>query len=133
MGPFRLSKSLITGHPKVDAEHEQLRKLLNEFILLHDSGDYIGCAEKIRVITKTVKNHFASEERVMEGVGYLNLASHKAEHQSTIVKYEALIADTEEVGYGPDFVNELTAVLVNDMIRADIDFKEFLETQTALA
>jgi len=121
--PFRLTEALITGHSKIDAEHEQLTELLNDFIILLDADDDKQCAKKIEEITETVKIHFESEERIMEKFEYMNLEPHKKEHQRSLEKYEALVKESEQTGYGDNFTNELTAVLVNDMIRTDADFK----------
>jgi len=129
MEPFRLTETLITGHPKVDADHEQLRVQLNEFFVYLEAGSDTGCAETIKEITKTVIRHFESEERIMEELGFLDCEFHKAEHQTTLIKYETLIKETELAGYGKNFANELTAVLVSDMIRTDMDFKVYLQDQ----
>ncbi len=129
--PFRLTESLITGHPKIDAEHEQLRQLLNEFIVSHEEGDKSSCAAKIKEITKTVISHLKSEEEAMESAGYVDHRAHFSEHHTSLQKYFALIDGAEEAGFEGDFVNKLTAVLVNDMIRADLDFKVYLQNQKA--
>jgi len=125
--PFRLTEALMIGQPRIDAEHEQLKVLLNEFIGFIEAGDDKSCAEKINEITNTVISHFEAEEKVMEELGYWNLESHKEEHLTTITNFHTLINDTERTGYGSNFTNELTALLVNDMIRADMDFKLYLQ------
>jgi len=124
-----LTDALLTGHPIVDAEHERLRLLLNELLNFRDTGDDKRCAEKIIEITKAVVSHFESEEAIMEELGYLNLVRHKEEHRTTVIKYDALIEDSKRAGYGNNFANELTAILVSDMIRADMDFKMYLQDE----
>jgi two-component system cell cycle response regulator DivK len=124
---FRLTESLITGHAEVDAQHEELAVLLNEFMVFFHSGDERSCVRKINEITKPIESHFESEEKIMKELGYRNFDSHKEDHSMVIRKYNTLIKDTERNGFGDGFTNQLTAILVHDMIRTDMDFKKYLQ------
>ncbi len=127
MGPFRLTASLVTGHAQVDAEHDQLGALLNQFMDFLEEGDSKGCEETIKKITNAINNHFEHEEEIMLGLGYNGIEFHKEEHIKVKEKYATLVKNSEVHGYGGDFASALTSVLVHDMIIADMDFKNYLE------
>jgi two-component system, cell cycle response regulator DivK len=127
LAPFRLIDALITGHPEIDASHERLAALLNEMMDLMGVGDDARCVEKFKEIDLAIKTHFLHEERVMEELQYDALEAHKAEHVSVIDTFERLMQNAETEGYGGELPNKLTSILVQDMIRADLDFKKFLE------
>ncbi len=95
MGHFRLTDSLMTGHPQVDSEHEHIVGLLNELVDLLESGDDKGCIGKTKEMTKALLSHIGNEERTMEGLGYRNLEAHKGHHLTVIKKYDRLIKNTE--------------------------------------
>ena len=127
LAPFRLTDSLMTGHPEVDSEHEQLVVLLNEVVEFLKVGDDKGCTAKINELTKALKSHFENEERIMEGLGYKHLKAHKKAHRKVIENYDSLIEDTERNGYGSRFINELTSIFVDDFIKADMGFKRYIQ------
>ena len=64
--PFRLTDSLMTGHPEVDSEHEQLVVLLNEVVEFLKVGDDKGCTAKINELTKALKSHFENEREMID-------------------------------------------------------------------
>lgn len=127
MARLRLTDSLMIGHAEVDTEHQRLVALLNEFVDLLEAGDDKGCAGKINEITEALTSHLENEERIMEGLGYRNLEGHKKEHLKANRKYHALIKDAARNGYGSSFGNELTSILLEDLIKADMDFKAYLQ------
>ena len=124
---FRLTDSLMTGHPEVDSEHEQLVVLLNEVVDFLWVGDAKGCAETINELTKILKGHFENEEKIMESLGYKHLEAHKKAHKNVIRKYDLLIEDTEHNGYESGFANKLTSVFFDDFIKADMGFKRHMQ------
>ena len=137
MGAFRLTASLITGHDEVDAQHDHLGALLNGFMDHYKSDDFASCDKQLDKITKAIKTHFANEEEIMDGLGYDNLKPHQDEHIKVLGKFDEhlevlerfsnMVQDAKENGYTQDFTNKLTSILVQDMIRADLDFKRYLE------
>ena len=126
MGPFRLTKSLLTGHIGIDAEHDNIGALLNELMDVLPGGDEAICFEKIAEITKTITRHFAHEEKVMDLLDYKHIEDHKKEHRTVLNRYGALVEKAKTDGFPSDFAEEITAILVHDMIRADMDFKVYM-------
>ncbi len=120
MRRFEMTYSLKIGHSKIDAEHEHLVALFNEFLDCVDNGDATCCAEKVAEITEALKSHFDSEERIMETFAYGQLEGHKEEHRNAIREYESLIGDAERNGYGNGFINELSSLLANNIVGVDL-------------
>ena len=126
MGPFRLTKSLRTGHIGIDAEHDNIGGLLNEFKDLLAEGDDEACHAKIEVITEAITSHFVHEEKVMDLLDYKYMAEHKSEHQKVLNKYATLVEKTKAEGFSAGFEDEITSILIHDMILADLDFKAYM-------
>ncbi|PCI40156.1 MAG: hypothetical protein COB46_07410 [Rhodospirillaceae bacterium] len=126
MGPFRLTKSLLTGHIGIDAEHDSIGALLNELKDLLPAGDETACFKKIEEITQTISNHFAHEEKVMDLLDYQGIEEHKKEHRCVLDRYGDLVEKAKTDGFCEGFEDEITAILVHDMIRADMDFKVYM-------
>jgi hemerythrin len=79
---------------EMDAEHKQLIKLVNELNDAMKSGK--SKEEMGRVfneLARYTQNHFASEERYMQKVGYPHFAEHKAEHEALLKQVGDFKAD----------------------------------------
>jgi len=127
LAPFRLTDALMIGHPKIDAEHQHIVELLDDFRGSLEAGDDNGCAEKIKQMGKAINSHFENEEKIMEELGYKRLDAHKAHHAKATQKFNALIENADRISYGRHYINKLTAMFVEDFISADKCFKRFLE------
>jgi two-component system cell cycle response regulator DivK len=124
---FRLSESLMTGHAVIDAEHEQLVVLINEFADFQEAKDEKACAGKIKELTETLKSHLDNERRIMEELGCWHLKEHKIEQVERIGKYDTLVKDAALHGYGGNFTTELTSIFFDDFINAEMVFKSHLQ------
>lgn len=125
--PFRLTDALKIGNPQIDAEHEHIVVLINQFLDFLQAGDDKGCAGKIDEITKAFKSHLINEEKIMEELGYYHLDEHKTEHITAVRKYNTLITNAQDNGYGGSFANELVSLFADFIIRVDMGFKMYLE------
>lgn len=124
---FRLIPSVEVGHDIIDAEHEQIVMLANEFFDCIDEGGNKNCSGKIDELTTALYRHLENEEQIMEELGYYHLGAHKTEHIAATIEYEALLSYAECNGYGNDFANRLTSLLADFIVRSDMGFKMFLE------
>lgn len=80
-----LPENLRVGVEQIDSRHEEFYALYDTLKAASDA-EFLTCFES--VIDHT-RNHFAEEERDMEGLEYPNKAEHRAEHQKAL----------EEMGY----------------------------------
>jgi len=126
MGPFRLTASLVVGHAEIDAEHDALGARLNQFMDCRKVGDDKGCAEIIAELVEAVERHFDHEIRIMTALGYTFLKLHKKEHDRIMEKCHELMTVSKAQGFGDNIADELTSIVVQDMIMADMDFRDYL-------
>lgn len=82
-----------TGHARVDQQHQQLFKLVND---LHDAmragkgRDQIG--KTLDALASYTTQHFATEEQAMTASQYPGIAAHKAAHAKLLADATAFIA-----------------------------------------
>jgi len=88
------------GLPAIDADHEQLLDLCNEFLDAAQAcasiAQLAGTLEKLILRTRA---HFVAEERMLDRHGYPGLAIHKAEHERLLVQAETLKARYEDAAH----------------------------------
>lgn len=84
------TKEMELGHDRIDAEHRIFLRLVNEFSDRIDGGASLDALLRtLREIRQYAAFHFASEENVMEEMGYPDLQAHRGCH-------EALLAAVDE-------------------------------------
>jgi hemerythrin-like metal-binding protein len=127
MTHFALGGFLLVGHAEIDAEHQQLVVLSNELMDILESGDDGKISGKIADITTALSTHLQNEERVMKEVGYRRHDIHVEQHREARVQYDALIGNAEKNGYEVGLASEILSILVDDFIKADMDFKSHLQ------
>lgn len=89
MALIEWNSSLSVGVPSIDAQHSVLVSLLND---LHEAM-LTGKAQTrtgplLRSLVIYTRDHFATEEALMERSGYAQLQKHRAQHQALIRKVE---------------------------------------------
>ncbi len=124
---FHMNASLMIGHTQIDAEHEHILLLLDQFANCLKTDDKEGCAEKLGELTEALDSHLESEEKIMTGLGYPDIDNHRAQHQRARLKYLALIKKSQRDGFTSSFADDLIAILSQDLIFADMDFKAYLK------
>ncbi len=129
MGPFRLTASLIIGDAEIDAQHDKLGVRLNQFMDCSKVGDDKGCEEVMTELVEAIERHFDYESRIMRELGYPDLDGHMEEHDRIVEKCHALKTHAEANSFGPGIADELTSIVVHDMILADTEFRDFLNAK----
>jgi hemerythrin-like metal-binding protein len=83
--------SFNTGYQRVDNQHKELVKLINE---LYDIQNKDGTNDSLRRVFKKLfdytVNHFSMEEKLMKEYDYDNYIDHKEEHMKFITKIHEL-------------------------------------------
>ena len=69
------------GHPAIDAEHQQIIKLIDEMYTSMAAGRENAKTKDVldRLVRYTL-THFRNEEKLMQESGYADFAAHKAAH-----------------------------------------------------
>ncbi len=90
--------AVATGHPEVDAQHQELyaraAKLLDAIL----GGDRDEVARLLEFLGAYVVDHFGVEERWMVRARYPGYSSHKAEHDGFIQEYLRHSVELERSG-----------------------------------
>jgi len=122
MTRFQLTGPLLTGHAVIDIEHEQIVVFYNEFVDQVEAGNENRFSNKITEITKALYDHIESEEKIMAELGCWHLETHKKEHIAAKRRWARLISDADRNGFGGDFLRGLASILLDDLIKADMEF-----------
>jgi len=130
MKKLTIKGSMLTGHPEIDAEHEQLATMINNCLEILD-GDEDYKEEKIDQVLNELSEalilHFENEEMIMEGLGYDLLDNHRAHHKSTMGDFGTIIALSANHDVPKEWVlHSLVDGFLRDVMVPDFAFKTFL-------
>jgi hemerythrin len=123
---------LLTGVDEIDAQHRELFQRIGQ--LLEASLHRRSREEVVRLLEFLggyVVDHFASEERTMEGTGYPKAEGHRAEHRQFMKELEILRHELKSEGPTHLFVirvgNRVTEWLREHIYRTDRLLGEWLK------
>lgn len=89
------SDAIAVGIPEIDAQHRRLVDLLNALHAVSAGGNHGQTARILRELTDYTVTHFAYEERLLEAVGYPDLAAHRASHAALVARVGDITARFE--------------------------------------
>lgn len=75
--PLRWNDAYKIGHAEIDAQHQELFKLVHVFLNASDKGSLTKCA---MALFKYTRVHFEHEEALMKELNYPRLKAHHAQH-----------------------------------------------------
>lgn len=124
-----LLETFITGHPIIDEEHRQIVCSINEVSAAVEAAEHELCATLLDGFLKICTDHFASEENLLEALGYPALADHKVFHKELLIKAKAvktLCMDMHSQDSIRRCFDEMATLLIEDVVRGDLQFVSFL-------
>lgn len=77
------------GDEEIDAQHQQLFRLVNTVLAAKDKETLTACAMALFQYTR---EHFAHEEQLMKRLQYPAMAGHLAQHESLITRLSEVAA-----------------------------------------
>jgi hemerythrin len=79
------------GLPAIDADHQDLLAICNEFLESAQTDCPVSQLAVVldRMVART-RAHFVAEERLLDRHGYPGLAAHKAEHERLLIQADTL-------------------------------------------
>lgn len=96
--PIERNQELRVGVPAIDAEHQILLDICDQFLVAAESGQPVAGLEAILAsMIDHAREHFTAEERVLDRVGYPALATHKAAHRRLMAHAESLRSHWDEI------------------------------------
>jgi hemerythrin-like metal-binding protein len=122
--PFILPPSLLIGLVDIDEEHQHL------IDIIYDVETCTVTRQHVQDIIASLSEHFAHEERTMRETGYPQLAEHSAHHRAVLARMQEISNRRDGAG-AP--VNDLLHALLDDILRADLPFKSFLQGKGLVA
>jgi hemerythrin len=126
---FTWSKDYAVGVKSLDSQHTNLFAILNELLEAMAAGKGQSVAgELLRKLVSYTKEHFATEERLMELAHYPALAAHR-EHHRALTQQVGDFMTRFEKGDGAvnlDLLEFLRAWLKNHIQREDKEYGPWL-------
>ncbi len=114
----------------VDEQHKRLIKLVNLLYGLREQGkpmaEQVGALDELIAYTK---NHFNTEEVLMQATTYANLAVHQHEHDELLASLalERSRINQSEFDISDDLFLKLRSIVIDHMQTTDKDFGEHLK------
>ncbi|MDR2135146.1 MAG: hemerythrin family protein [Treponema sp.] len=111
---YQWDSSLETGHEKIDNQHKQLIRALNELIAASAGGQ--GREEIFRTLdflTGYTIKHFADEEKMQIDCGYPDYLVHKRYHDDFKALVGSMTRQIREEGPTEALVGQVTTVIGN--------------------
>ncbi len=115
----------------IDEEHQSLLDLINEGWRSVDEGGAVcvgGILPILASLRQRFREHFEHEETIMAEMNYPALQEHAARHGIALVQLcsvELRVAEARAVDRG--VLHAMLSALIDDVLRADIPFKTFLQ------
>ena len=124
---FHIIEALKTGYVKIDSEHEQIIRLLNEFSVFQDVDDARSCIKKLTEIFEMTENHIKNEEKILEEHEYDNLNVQKMEHTCMMKKLDDLISTWSIENNNSAFTDALNLIFIEDFFYDDMKFAKYIQ------
>lgn len=130
MRPFYLSDAFNIEFDGIDAEHQMMVDILNDFACRIDTGGDENFESGFADLIRTMIEHFANEEAYMEQFGYSGLDWHREHHAECVAACQGLLEDCRGAGaVKRETILACFNEVISDIARADLKFKEFLVEQ----
>ncbi|MBU6445114.1 MAG: hemerythrin family protein [Alphaproteobacteria bacterium] len=135
--PFILPRSALFGFKTIDHEHQELVDIVNGAI---EDFRRLGRREAahfepwIRKLRERMVHHFAHEEREMRHAGFDGVAAHITHHTQLIERLNHMLAHIgHTAAVDIEALFELFAQVMDDILRADLPFKDYLAANGLIA
>ncbi|MBU6298851.1 MAG: hemerythrin family protein [Alphaproteobacteria bacterium] len=126
-----LPASALMHHGHIDDDHRELIGMLNRMLLAAGAHGTLGgaaFAEGLQSFIARAERHFRDEEQAMAAVAYPQLAQHKLHHADVLRRLAGALRDTAvQSKVAAAEVYDLFNFILDDLLRADLAFKSFLD------
>ncbi len=117
-------EALRVGAPEIDRHHKEIIEQINAFYgrMMYGEGT-AAAAEMVAMIERTMRAHFAEEEREMLRAAYPDLAGHRAAHEQFFVTFDGhkRRLDRNDAEASPAFFEFLSVWLTDHILKHDRD------------
>ena len=125
------SDTFLVGNESIDTQHKELVKMTNEFYAGVQMGGVMAKVYFMKTIqgaVQYVKTHFATEEEIMQKVGYPFFEEHKKQHEDFVdeVAQQVQVLEKEDNPNPARFVKYLMTWILNHMAESDKKFMPYI-------
>ncbi len=120
--PFFLPPSLSISFNRIDEQHQELIDIVNRAARAPKRMN-----EQLKKLNASLVEHFAHEEDVMRAEGYPQLAEHKIHHGHILSRVQDISRGLGKGGSSRAGLDSIFHSLIDDILRADLPFKTFLQ------
>ena len=127
------SDQYLIGNAQIDAEHEELFRLINEFHgLWSENRKQEDIARVLNRLVAYTQIHFQHEEQIMAAAGYPKLEDHQNVHVAMVETIFKLQQSFEDKGLHleMDTMKFVKAWLVEHILENDYLFRDYLARKT---
>ncbi len=125
-----LTPSFLLEYEALDQDHQRLADIVNQIVKAIDDGEAEKCEDLVIALVKSARSHFAKEEALLVKIGYPNVEKHQDHHRSLNTKMDHMIEFAKMAAENQmardSLRKELVFFLMDDVITADMDFKNFV-------
>ncbi|MDI6816180.1 MAG: bacteriohemerythrin [Actinomycetota bacterium] len=123
--------SLATGVDKVDTQHKEIIRMINEsHEALSQGKGRVHVEKAIGFLSSYVVDHFKGEEELMAKHDYPARADHVRQHEAFLKDFTRLVSEYNTGGSSSalaiNFQQSVVKWLVNHIMKVDKDMAEFL-------
>ncbi len=125
-------ESFEIGVPAIDDDHRDLVEKVQAIVVAVENERLDICPSLISTFLDAARGHFTREEKILESIGYPNVKSHALEHGKLLNQADELRDRAERASDKAQlqqFLDELVAFLLGDIIHADVDFKSYIQEE----
>ncbi len=127
--PVEWLDSFEIGHQKIDQEHQEIIEALNQLMVASGEGRMADMFELCELFRHRLGSHFAAEEAILRNSGFPRADDHAETHRQHFDNVYAIVSDCGARctrGQAHDCSSRFAHILVDHLIRDDLDFKSFL-------
>lgn len=118
------------GTEEIDRDHRQIFDIVVKIQEAIERDDLDTCSKLVENFVKTTKLHFEREIEFLARVGYEDVETHRKYHErllSQAVKLEKNCYEEIHRGKIVDCYSDIVGLLIDDIVRGDLEFKSFLQ------
>lgn len=138
---FEWDTDLETGIDVVDEQHRRYFVLLNNYLekaseTLSDRNQFFDLLDKFNFLHQYAKEHFSTEELIMQETGFPEFESHRDEHLYFERHVDELYEQLKANGFSLELAREANYYIIEWFVehirKADMDLVEFLHNKVSV-
>ncbi len=126
------SESYELGIEEIDSEHKNMFGFVTDIEEAIERGNIEECSALVDRFIETSTTHFTNEEVLLTREEYPDVAEHSDYHRSLVQRAKDLKATCEkeiEAGKIENCYLEMVDLLLNDIVRGDLQIKSYLQVR----